>query len=107
MVSNYGVVADGIVVNVVLSDRAFALEQGWVPLPDGVTFGWLYNPDNGFFPPPEPAPPSREEQEPKRAQAYREEADPIFFQAQRGKATQQDWLDKIAEIEARYPYPIA
>jgi len=24
---------------------------------------------------------------------------------QRGKATQQQWLDKIAEIEARFPYP--
>jgi hypothetical protein len=34
------------------------------------------------------------------------EADPVFFYYQRGKATEQDWLDKIAEIEARYPYPV-
>lgn len=38
-----------------------------------------------------------------RANAYREESDPIFFQWQRGSKTEQDWLDKIAEINARYP----
>jgi len=37
-----------------------------------------------------------------RAEAYREESDPIFFKAQRGEATNQDWLDKVAEIKARY-----
>ena len=40
-----------------------------------------------------------------RAAAYNAEADPIFFQYQRGEATEQDWLDKIEEIRARYPYP--
>ena len=38
-----------------------------------------------------------------RAEAYRNEADPIFFKAQRGEATQQEWLDKVAEIKARFP----
>jgi hypothetical protein len=38
-----------------------------------------------------------------RSEAYAKEADPIFFRAQRGEATQQDWLDKVAEIKARYP----
>jgi hypothetical protein len=37
-----------------------------------------------------------------RINAYREEADPLFFKWQRGEATQQDWLDKIAEIKARH-----
>ena len=46
-----------------------------------------------------------EQQQAARATAYALEADPLFFMAQRGKATQQQWLDKIAEIEARYPYP--
>jgi hypothetical protein len=41
----------------------------------------------------------------QRGQAYAAEADPLFFQAQRGEATEQDWLDKIEEIRARYPYP--
>jgi hypothetical protein len=37
-----------------------------------------------------------------RAEAYREESDPLFFKWQRGEATQQQWLDKVAEIKARY-----
>jgi hypothetical protein len=43
------------------------------------------------------------EVEAKRRSAYENEADPIFFKYQRGEATQQEWLDKIAEIKARYP----
>jgi len=38
-----------------------------------------------------------------RAEAYREEADPLYFKAQRGEIEQQVWLDKIAEIKQRYP----
>lgn len=38
-----------------------------------------------------------------RADAYKQESDPIFFQWQRGTKTQQDWLDKIEEINQRYP----
>ena len=38
-----------------------------------------------------------------RRQAYTQEADPIFFKWQRGEATEQEWLDKIAEIRARFP----
>lgn len=41
-----------------------------------------------------------------RMSAYQQEADPIFFQSQRGKKTQKEWLDKIAEIDARLPYPV-
>ena len=44
------------------------------------------------------------QQKERRAKAYTSEADPIFFKAQRGEATQQEWLDKVAEIAARYPY---
>jgi hypothetical protein len=40
-----------------------------------------------------------------RAAAYQSESDPLFFKAQRGEATEQEWLDKIEEIRARYPYP--
>jgi len=40
-----------------------------------------------------------------RADAYREESDPIFLQWQRGDATEQEWLDKIAEIKGRFPKP--
>jgi hypothetical protein len=38
-----------------------------------------------------------------RRAAYVAESDPIFFMAQRGEATQQEWLDKVAEIKARWP----
>lgn len=41
--------------------------------------------------------------EAQRAEAYRTESDPLFFKSQRGEATEQQWLDKVAEIKARYP----
>jgi hypothetical protein len=37
-----------------------------------------------------------------RAAAYQEESDPLFFKWQRGEATQQEWLDKVAEIKSRW-----
>ena len=39
----------------------------------------------------------------QRADAYRMEADPLFFKAQRGEATMEEWQAKVAEIKARYP----
>lgn len=39
----------------------------------------------------------------QRSAAYKAEADPLFFQVQRGDVDNQVWLDKIAEIKARYP----
>ena len=41
----------------------------------------------------------------RRATAYRSEADPLFFKAQRGEATTDEWTAKVAEIKARFPYP--
>ena len=38
-----------------------------------------------------------------RRNAYVAEADPLFFKAQRGEATLQEWQDKVAEIKARFP----
>jgi hypothetical protein len=43
------------------------------------------------------------EAEANRTAAYIAEADPLFFKAQRDEATYQEWLDKIAEIKARFP----
>lgn len=56
-------------------------------------------------PAPEVLPPTKAEQEAKRAEAYRTESDPLFFMAQRGEATLAEWEAKVAEIKARYPYP--
>ena len=49
--------------------------------------------------------PTLEQQQAARAEAYRTEADPLFFKAQRGEATMDEWLALVAEIKMRYPYP--
>lgn len=41
--------------------------------------------------------------EAKRKIAYTSESDPLFFKFQRGEVDKQVWLDKVAEIKARYP----
>ena len=53
-----------------------------------------------------PEPPTLAEQKAARAAAYANESDPLFFKWQRGEITKQEWQDKIAEIRARYPYPV-
>jgi hypothetical protein len=40
-----------------------------------------------------------------RAAAFAAEADPLFFQVQRGEASQEDYDQLVAEIRSRYPYP--
>jgi hypothetical protein len=49
--------------------------------------------------------PTQEQVDAERLEAYQTESDPLFFKWQRGEATEQQWLDKIAEIQARYPDP--
>jgi hypothetical protein len=44
-----------------------------------------------------------EQAEANRRAAYIAEADPLFFKAQRGEATVQEWQDKVAEIKLRHP----
>lgn len=52
----------------------------------------------------EPAdPPPAPDYSAMRKAAYAAESDPIFFMWHRGEATQQEWLDKVAEIKARWP----
>jgi hypothetical protein len=40
-----------------------------------------------------------------RREAYRLESDPLFFEWQRGEATEQAWKAKVAEIQKRHPEP--
>jgi hypothetical protein len=40
-----------------------------------------------------------------RATAYTEEADPLFFKAQREEAELTEWEAKVQEIRDRFPYP--
>lgn len=81
----------------------------WFTLPDGRSVspaydGWTMEDYSlSLAPIPEP---SKEQQALSRRLAYMEEADPIFFAVQRGEATQDEWLAKIAEIKALYPYPV-
>jgi hypothetical protein len=42
------------------------------------------------------------ENEQLRLEAYRNESDPLFFKYQRDEIQKQIWLDKVAEIKARY-----
>jgi hypothetical protein len=56
---------------------------------------------------PEPIKPSAQTIAALRKAAYQDEADPLYFKAQREEATMDEWLAKIAEIKARYPEPDA
>lgn len=49
------------------------------------------------------SPPSPEQIATLRRAAYEAQTDPLFFKSQRGEATTEEWLAKIAEIKARYP----
>jgi len=40
-----------------------------------------------------------------RQRAYIAEADPLFFKAQRGEATMEEWRAKVDEIKIRFPKP--
>lgn len=53
-------------------------------------------------PEPEPGPVEPSVDDLRRA-AYIAESDPLFFKWQRSEASQQEWLDKVAEIRGRYP----
>jgi len=45
----------------------------------------------------------------RRADRYRNESDPLYFEAARGEdgVTMADWQAKVAEIKADLPYPEA
>lgn len=103
MVNRYAIIEGNKVTNIAVAEPDFAAEQGWVEAPPQVGPNWLYV--DGVFSPDKPVGPTREEQEAARKLVYQNEADPIFFMAQRGEATMEEWEAKIAEIKARYPYP--
>jgi hypothetical protein len=84
-------------------------EGAWLKLPDGRTVapaqdGWTL--DDYSLSVAETPPISKEQQVMSRRIAYMDEADPLFFMVQRGEATMDEWLAKIAEIKALYPYPV-
>ncbi len=48
---------------------------------------------------------AQQEAQQQRAAAFTAEADPLFFQVQRGEVEQAVYDAKVAEIRARYFYP--
>lgn len=42
----------------------------------------------------------------QRQSSFQQEADPLFFQWQRGEIEQQVYLEKVEEIRARFPYVV-
>lgn len=95
---------NGTVIKTVQEQTQFELLNGDVVSP--AYAGW----SSGGYSlvlviPPEPMPPTQEQQEDARRVAYTQEADPLFFMAQRGEATMAEWEAKVAEIKSRYPYP--
>jgi hypothetical protein len=99
-------ILDAKVLNVILvNDLSFPVAEG--TLIEDISSeangyaqpgGWYIN---GKFYPPRP---TNAEQSEARKKAYEAEADPIFFMAQRGEATMEQWQEKIAQIKAQYPY---
>ena len=65
--------------------------------------GWVFEDIPAPEPEPTPEPPAPQSTEALRRAAYAKEADPLFFKSQRGEATHEDWLAKVAEIKARFP----
>ena len=105
---NKAEIKNGIVTNVILVDPANIPDwcADWPEVTEGCQIGGSYA--DGVFiplPEPEPEPPTLEQQQAARAEAYKAESDPLFFKAQRGEATMDEWLALVAEIKTRYPYP--
>ncbi len=98
-------VVAGVVVNATTDDNRTDAPEGW-QAHDTAQIGWVFDGANFVAPAkaPEP-PPTHAEQEAKRQAAYATEADPIAMQMLRDEATKDEWLAKIEEIKARFPYP--
>ena len=100
---NSVVIADGPEGDQTLSDN-----PSWVEVTDmnpmpGLDNGWSYV-EGQWMAPVVPAP-TVKDIEAERIIGYRLISDPLFFQWQRGEATEQEWLDAVQSIKDKNPYP--
>lgn len=114
--------SDGYYVGQVIADES-PLEKGVFLIPAGAIDapvpniagdqrakwnGQNWEIEDILQPQPEPEKPEatpEEIAEAKRLEkqySYQQESDPLFFKAQRGEATMQDWLVKVEEINQRF-----
>ena len=105
---NKAEIKNGIVKNIIVVDPTNipAWCADWPEATECCQIGGSYV--DGVFiplPEPEPEPPTLDQQKAARQEAYRTEADPLFFMSQRGETTVEEWQAKVAEIKARFPYP--
>ena len=79
------------------------VDQSYVWEQDGYWLGWVDDPKPVPFTAEQIRIQTNSQNKQSREQAYRNESDPLFFKAQRGEATMQEWTDKVNEIKALYP----
>ena len=91
-------------------DALLAENPTWVevtgldPMP-GVGAGWKY--EKGLWVAPPPPVLTREEVEAIRQSEYSFVSDPVFFEWQRGEATEAEWLAAVEAVKDANPYPEA
>lgn len=89
-------------------NKTLAEHDNWVevtgldPMP-GVGNGWKYV-DGQWVSPVTPES-EKARIEILRLANYRVSSDPIFFEWQRGDATEQDWLTAVQAVKDKFPYP--
>lgn len=83
---NYALIENNIVTNIIVADDfvSIPVPGDWVECPNDLVMGDNYM---NYL----------------RGKAYIAESDPIYFKWQRGEATEQEWLNKVAEIKTKYP----
>lgn len=78
-------------------------QEGWFAVWDGAVWRLEQEP---VEPEPEPEPElTREQVESARFYAYQRESDPVFFDWQRGIATEADWHVAVQAVRDAHPYP--
>ena len=97
------VIPDGVQGDELLAENPDWVEvTGLDPMP-GVDSGWTYVKNKWVAPPVSPV--THEMVEAQRQSAYRQTADPLFFQYQRGEATEAEWLAAVQAVKDAHPYP--